>query len=134
VEGERAEELVTQTGVVSIFITGIVFGFTAIIVATIVYARHRDRALRHGTIRVALERGQQLPPELLTDPQGARSRRSDLSYGILLIFAGAGLSGFLWSVHNRHWAAGLVCIALGLGYLVSHAVAPRDAPRQAGPR
>lgn len=124
----------TETGVISIFVTWIVFGFTAIIVATVLYTRHRDRALRHETIRVALEKGQQVPPELLTDPQGSRARRSDLSYGVLLLFTGVGLSAFLWSIQNRNWAAGLICIALGLGYLVSHVVASRGSTRQAEPR
>jgi uncharacterized protein DUF6249 len=125
---------VTQAGVVSIFVTGIVFGFTAIIVATVVYARHRDRALRHETIRVALEKGQQLPHELLTDQQGSRARRSDLSYGVLLLFTGVGLSAFLWSIQNRNWAVGFIGIALGLGFLVSHIVAARGNAQQTEPR
>jgi Domain of unknown function (DUF6249) len=125
---------VTETGVISIFVTWIVFGFTAIIVATVLITRHRDRALRHETIRVALEKGQQVPPELLTDPQGSRTRRSDLSYGVLLVFTGVGLSAFLWSIQNRNWAAGLICIALGVGYLVSHVVASRGSTRQTEPR
>jgi hypothetical protein len=119
--------------VTPIFITGIVFLFTAVIVATVVYARHRDRALRHETIRAALEKGQQLPLELLRDPQGSRARRSDLSRGVLFLFTGAGLSAFLWSIQNRNWAAGLVGIALGLGYLVSHLLASRGSRRQTQP-
>lgn len=124
----------TETGVVSIFITWIVFGFTAAIVASVLYTRHRDRALRHETIRVALERGQPVPPELLTDPRGSRARRSDLSYGVLLLFTGVGLSAFLWSIHNRNWAAGLIFMALGLGYLVSHVLGSRTSTRPTEPR
>jgi len=121
---------VTETGVVSIFISAIVFGWMAVVVGTVVYVRHRDRTLRHETIRVALAKGQQLPPELLSDPQGGRTRRSDVSYGVLLLFGGAGVSAFLWSSHNRNWAVGLVAVALGLGYLVSHAVAWRGSARR----
>ena len=94
------------------------------------YVRHRDKTLRHETIRVALAKGQQLPPELLSDPQGSGARRSDVSYGVLLLFGSAGVSAFLWSIHNRNWAVGLVGVALGVGYLVSHAVASRGNARR----
>ena len=109
-----------QETVVPIVIIGIVFSFSAIMVATIFYARHRGRQLRHETIRLALEKGQALPPELLRDAEAARRPRTDLSRGVILLALGAGTSLFLWTLGIRSWGAGLILVALGLGYVVSH--------------
>jgi uncharacterized protein DUF6249 len=114
------EAAVLQETVVPILIVGIVFSFTAIMVATIFYALHRGRQLRHETIRLALEKGQVLPPELLRDAEAARRPRTDLSRGVILLALGAGTSLFLWTLGIRSWGAGLILVALGLGYAVSH--------------
>jgi hypothetical protein len=119
-----------QDTIVTIFGTGIVFAFSALIVGIIFYARHREKQLRHETIRLALEKGQALPPELLQG--GARTQRSDLSRGVLLLSVGAGLTLFLAVERHRGWGAGLVLVCLGLGYLVSHALG-RRAPAPAEP-
>jgi Domain of unknown function (DUF6249) len=109
-----------------IFMTGIIFGFSAVFGIVALVLRYRERQLRHDTIRLALEEGQPVPAELLRDPVGAR--RTDLSRGIILLSLGAGLSLFLWTAEKRSWGIGLVLVALGLGFIASHALAARGAP------
>lgn len=93
------------------------FACTAFILGAILYARHRERELRHETIRMALDRGQPLPPELLTPP---RRRDSDLAKGVKLIFTGGGIAACLALLHVHAWPAGLVVVSIGLGYLASY--------------
>jgi len=110
----------------AVFILFIVFGFSALIVATVFYGLHRSEKLRHETIRAALEKGQPLPPELLDRP---KSRRTDLQRGIILIALGVGISVFLLIEGESSWGAGLIPAALGGGMLVAHLVSRREEPR-----
>ncbi len=98
-------------------VTSVVFGFTLLIVLAILYARHRARQMRHETIRLALEKGQPLPPDLLNPP--ARPG-SDLTRGVKLLSLGLGLSAMLSLMQRHAWPVGLILVALGLGYLASH--------------
>jgi Domain of unknown function (DUF6249) len=113
----------------------------AVIVALVGYFKNQERKQRHETIRLALEKGQQLPAELL-DPElsfasrtvGIQGNRSDLARGIQWLFLGAGLSLFLWFFKPEQplWAVGLIPMFLGLGKLVSHAVTGRQPPTTPG--
>jgi len=97
------------------------------VVALVGYFKNQERRQRHETIRLALEKGQPLPPELLTPP---RPPRSDLASGIQLSFIGVGLSLFLWLFKPERglWAVGLILVFVGLGKLVAHAVTTRRPP------
>jgi uncharacterized integral membrane protein len=103
------------------------FALAAFIVGAVMLANHRARELRHQTIRLALEKGQPIPKELL-EPSSPARRGSDLSRGIKLISVGIGLSAFLYLWHHRTWPVGLILIALGIGNLVSHRLAPPPPP------
>jgi hypothetical protein len=122
----------------AVLVVGTIFGFTAIVVVASMYMGHRARQMRHETIRLALEKGQPLPPEVLRPP------RSDLARGVRLIALGIGLSAFLYLIapshvglHGRHgnvWAVGLILVAIGVGYLISHWLARgQSAPPGPGP-
>ena len=112
---------------IPIFIVGIVFSFSAIVVATVFYSRYRERRLWHETIRLALEKGQAPPPEWFRDAQDApRARRNDLSRGVILLALGAGISLFLWTYGNRGWGVGFILLALGLGFVASHLLTRGD--------
>ena len=107
----------SMSGLASVLVSAVIFGFTLAIVVAVLYARHRARQMRHETIRLALEKGQPLPPELLEPPA---ARASDLARGVKLFALGLGLSLMLFLMEKRAWPAGLILVALGLGYLVSH--------------
>ncbi len=114
-----------DSNVASVVITALTFLLVGAIVGLVVFARHRAREMRYQTIRLALEKGQALPPELLRDAEHhgrMRHGRNDLQRGVLMLFLGMGVSGFLFLSHRRVWGAGFILIALGLGYLVSHLV------------
>lgn len=116
-----------------VLITGVVFGFTLLIVMAVLYAAHRARQMRHETIRLALEKGQPLPPELLQPPAAPGS---DLGRGVKLVAIGLGLSAMLFFMHNhKHvWPVGLILVFLGLGFLVSHWLSGRREAPGAPPR
>jgi hypothetical protein len=102
-----------------------VFSMAVAIVALVGYFKHQARKQRADLIRLALEKGQPLPAELL---DAAAAPRNDLASGIQWIFAGAGISLFLWFLKPGQsvWAVGLVVFFVGLGKLVSHVVAGRQ--------
>jgi hypothetical protein len=114
---------------VPVAIVGIVFGCGALIVGIVAYAAHRGRQLRHETIRLAIEKGQPVPPELLGAPT-AGTRRRDLKRGLVLVFVGAAICiSFAVSPPSgmqSQWVAGLVPAALGLAFLTSYALGRRD--------
>jgi hypothetical protein len=107
------------------------FFMAVAIVGLVGYFNHQARKQRHETIRLALEKGQPLPPELLA---ATRPARSDLSSGIQWIFVGVGLGLFLWFFRPEHslWAVGLILVFVGLGKLVAHAVTSRASPAAPG--
>lgn len=121
--------------VVPIGVTGVVFGFTAVIVGLVAYSRHRNQRLRHETIRLALEKGQPLPSDLL-DPapgDGRRPADRDLRRGLVLVAVGLGLCLYLglagFPGGSRNWAVGFIPGLIGVAYLVTYAVGRRqDAP------
>ncbi len=107
----------TVADLTPVLVTAVAFGFTLFIVLAVLYASHRARHLRHETIRLALEKGQPLPPELLEPP--ARPG-SDLARGVKLLALGLGLSLMLLLMEKHAWPVGLILVALGLGFVASH--------------
>lgn len=95
---------------VIVFLTGLV------IVCGFIYYRFRKARLLHETIRIMVEKGAPIPPELLIPPV---KKKSDFRSGILLIAVGTGLSIFLRaSTLQICWSVGLFLIIIGLGYLL----------------
>ncbi len=117
----------------AVFVIGTIFGFTAIIAVASMYMGHRARQMRHETIRLALEKGQPLPPEVLGPP------RQDKARGIRLIALGIGLGLFLYllnpsTTHGHHvWGVGFILIAIGIGHLLSHWMTRERKAPEAGP-
>ena len=116
--------------------------FFAAIVAVVVlpgYFRSRDRARMHETIRLAYEKGQPVPPELIEALQTARPARietprdrpaHDLRVGIIWLAVGVGLVaiggvfyGMLYNVGgsvetlSSFAACGAIPICIGLAFL-----------------
>jgi len=109
---------------------GSTFAFPLLLVAIVAYARHRNQRLRHETIRLALEKGQPLPPEIL-DPVDRRDPAlRDLRRGLVLVAIGLGVCIYLGLTPlaqlHREWPAGFVPACIGLAYLAAGAIARRS--------
>ena len=90
--------------------TGMVLGVTfwgvvAAVVIVPLYFRYLEKGRMHETLRLALERGQPIPPELIAAIQSGASVRSppgpdrDLRRGLILLACGLGFCGLgygLW--------------------------------------
>ena len=87
-------------------LVGIVFWLVvAAIVLVPTYLRYQDRQRMHDTLRSAFDKGQPVPPELITAlqsniaPRRPSTPESDLRRAIILISVGLGLCGLgygLW--------------------------------------
>jgi hypothetical protein len=106
---------------VAIIVPLAMFALVFAIVVAALYANFRRDRHRHETIRLALERGGAIPPELLIPP---RKPHTDLRRGVLLLCAGLGLAVLLFKTANESgaWTAALIPIFLGLGYLAVHKI------------
>ena len=95
------------------------FVATLLIVIAALYANHRKEGLRHATLRLALERGADIPPALISPP---RRPKSDLRRGVLLLSVGLSLAVVLLATAPAAgiWTSALIPISLGLGYLIVH--------------
>ena len=108
-------------GIVPIIVP-IVFFLTLLgaVVAILVYRGRKDKELQI-TLRAMVEKGADIPAELIAPPQ---KRGNDRKKGILLLTGGLGLSlclGFI-AIGNpeaiRGAGVGLIPILLGIGYLI----------------
>ncbi len=80
------------------FLMGAIFWiFLAAIILVPVYLRHRERDKLHETLRIAFEKGQPVPPEIITAlqtparPAAPPVPERDLRTGLVLIAVGLGL-------------------------------------------
>jgi hypothetical protein len=80
-------------------------------------SRAKQRQLAHETIRLMIEKGQPVPPELFLDPKVVRPR-SDLRRGVVLTAIGVGIVAYLLSDHDSDWGLGLIPLLIGVGYLI----------------
>lgn len=112
---------------VAIVIPTVFFATILMIVVAGLYAGHRRDRNRHETLRAIIERGGELPPELLMPPSRPRS---DLRRGVLLLSGGLGLMIVLGALAHEKgvWTAGLVPVLLGLGYLLVWKIEPPTPP------
>jgi hypothetical protein len=95
------------------------FVCVAIIGALFLVGYSRYTAQRHETLRAMVEKGMQIPPELLGHAKRPPSPARDRRRGILLICAGIGIGLFLILADGEEGASmGLVPILIGVGYLI----------------
>jgi hypothetical protein len=90
------------------------FVFVIAIVAINHLNARRKAELHHETIRLALEKGQPLPPELLNPPVAVepKTKISDRKSGLILIAVGIGLYFFFSGMAEMGIPAGVRWISL----------------------
>jgi len=111
-----------------------VFGFPVAIVAVIMFSSWAKARSLHRTVRMMVEKGQPIPPGLLSTPTAVTAAASlrpwyDLRRGIVLVAVGVGVIMFFgisagWD--NGVWALGLIPGLIGVGYLLAWRLAYRD--------
>jgi len=109
--GEGADLLVAQLVPLAFFLT-ILLGLTATLVL-----RYRKHAQLQETLRLMIEKGADIPPELIAPPVPPYG---DLRRGVVLIGAGLSLAilvGLVWGFASGAWAVGLIPAFIGAGYL-----------------
>lgn len=117
-------------GFVAIWIVMIIFGVIAAIVVGPSWLKSREKRDIQQTVRHAIDKGQQLPPELIDamtrEVQGKLPSRSrDLRKGIIWTATGIGIGLFsaVSSLGNDGWGSenfdngllGIACIPLTIG-------------------
>jgi hypothetical protein len=101
-----------------------------LVVGGTLYFRGRKDTQRHETIRLMVDKGVEVPRELLVT---SKRRASDLKRGILLLSTGAGLAAFLAIVGKEQpaWSLGLVPAFIGAGYMLTWWIQSRRAKDRA---
>lgn len=116
---------------------GAFFGSIVIIVAIVGLVSHRNRRMRHETIRLALEKGVEPPRELLEEPQRTLDETRDLRRGLTLLGLGLGTALCLYWLpngagHTAPWSLGFVPGLVGMGYLGTWLVRGRPTGKRDG--
>ena len=105
-----------------------------LIFVTLFWFRHKNRADMQVTLRAALERGQELTPEVI-DRLGAPKppKNKDLRLGVIWLSLAVGLAacGFFVPDPSGHALRGCLAgaafpAAIGFGYLILHQFARDD--------
>ena len=104
-------------GVAFVAVTGIVasFGLPLLLVALVLYYRHRKDRMIHDTIARLAEKGLPVPPELL-EPR--RTAQTGLRAGLVLVGLGLALAAFFWN-RNPGPAIGLIPGLMGVALLLA---------------
>jgi hypothetical protein len=81
--------------------------------------RSKRAALLHETLRLMIEKGQPIPPELLQSPDGLRRPRNDLRNGLVLIGLGLAVGISLFSQNDADWPMAFIPLLIGAAFLVA---------------
>ncbi len=96
-------------GVAQLLAVILSLGMPVIIIAIIFFFRSRDRADMHKTMRMAIERGEALPPDLLDNLRPRKKQKTpmnDIRAGIILIAVAGGFMAWEYIGHG-HIGGGL---------------------------
>jgi hypothetical protein len=93
----------------------VTFGLPLLLVAVILYYKHRKNALTHETIARLAEKGVPVPPELLIPPPPRGE--PNLQAGLVLLGLGLGLGIFFLEV-GAPWSIGLIPGLMGVAILI----------------
>src|SRR3954462_11582763 len=112
---EISETVVAVMGIVA------TFGLPLLIVAVILYYKHRRLRLTPETIKLLAEKGQPVPPELLRPPG---QPHAGLRGGLVLVGLGLALMVFFAQIHGP-WSIGLIPGLIGAALLIAWAIESR---------
>jgi len=94
------------------------FGMIVAIIGFTSWARSRRNRMVHETVRLLVEKGQPLPPDIFRERRPA-TPASDLRKGIAWAAIGVGLTGYFLIGSGGNWGIGLIPLCIGLGYLIA---------------
>ena len=103
-------------------VMGILVG--PLIVATVFFFNYRIARQRHETIRLMVEKGVELPPDLLKI-----KRQSSFGGGFALLGVGIGMLLWLGLWHRPFWGLGFIFVFMGLGGIIAVAIDRRFPPK-----
>jgi hypothetical protein len=107
--------------------------FSLVIVTVTSLAKAHKRRLEHETIRIALEKGQPLPPNIFVEQTERRScsPNRDRRAGVILVAIAVGLFGFLFAVApERVYAVALIPGLIGTALLINSSLDAKQPPTQ----
>jgi uncharacterized membrane protein len=102
----------------------VTFGLPVLLVAIILYYKHRRARMTHDTIVRLAEKGLPIPPELLEPPQPTRPSDAGLRGGLVLVALGIALAIFLAEVHGP-WSIGFIPGLMGVALLLAWKIETR---------
>jgi Domain of unknown function (DUF6249) len=107
--------------IVSVAIPGMVFLFVLAIVGGAFYTDYRRTRERQVTLRLAIEKGAAIPPDLVAAASRDRDPEKDLRAGVRQVFIGIGVGVMLYFVSpfKNVWAVGVMIAIFGLGHLAA---------------
>ena len=115
-------------------IPSVMFISVAVTLIFLFWFRYRSRESMNETIRIALDKGQELSPEIidrLGQPRGGKNR--DLRLGVIWLSIAVGLALLALGVGNfaaealqGTLASAALPFAIGLGYLLLHWLTDKD--------
>ena len=96
-----------------------VFSTIVLVVATLAFLRFRRTRMLHETLRLMIEKGATIPPELLNPAPAVRRPQSDLRSGLVLTGIGLGLAIFFAAKGGHAWGLGLIPMFMGIALLIT---------------
>jgi hypothetical protein len=97
----------------------VLFTFIGVCVWLGVSGRQKRNRMVHDTLRLMIEKGQPIPPELLQSQDPPRRPKSDLRSGLVLVGIGIGVGLFLVAQHGNAWTAALIPLLMGVAFLIT---------------
>ncbi len=116
--------MTTSIALVAIMGMLVTFGLPLLLVALILYYKHRKARITHETIVSLAEKGLPVPPELI-DPPRNQGRDPGLRGGLILIGLGVGLALFFREV-GAPWSIGFIPGLMGVALLLAWAIERRN--------
>jgi len=102
----------------------VTFGLPVLLVALILWFKHRKLRMTHETIMRLAEKGLPVPPELVSPPP--RGQAAALRGGLVLVALGIAF-GYLFEEMRGPWSVGLIPGLMGVALLIAWAIERRDS-------